>query len=172
MVLVIFAFYIVFINILVFSHSFFKRALSKHMRFYTNTCRRCLWPRPNAYFYKKCVLLKRQARFYPVGSGPSQRPSHYAGVFNVSLFSFTISRFEMPLRLKIHLVFMTGFLGWKALSPASGVCFWDLTRISGVPPSGSLRRVKHQFYLRILMLFIKKVNFTYGISCFWPPVLS
>ena len=42
----------------------------------------------------------------------------------------------------------------------------------GVPPSGSLRRVKHQFYLRILMLFIKNNNFTKGISCFWPPVLS
>ena len=37
--------------------------VTKHMRFIVNTCNRCLWPRPNAYFYKKCVLLKRQARF-------------------------------------------------------------------------------------------------------------
>ena len=47
--------------------SFFRFFLvffvTKHVRFIVNTCNRCLWPRPNAYFYKKCVLLKRQARF-------------------------------------------------------------------------------------------------------------
>ena len=152
------------------------------MRFYTNTCRRCLWPRPNAYFYKKCVLLKRQARFYPVGSGPSQRPSRYAGVFNVSLFSFTISRFDMPLRLKIHLVFMTGFLGWKALSPASGVCFWDLMRFSGCPfrlvaegkPSILLKDFdafykKTQFYLRNFM-FLTSGSLLGSLGHPWEPL--
>ena len=46
-----------------FFRFFFSFFVTKHMRFIVNTCNRCLWPRPNAYFYKKCVLLKRQARF-------------------------------------------------------------------------------------------------------------
>ena len=62
-------------------------------------------------FTKQCVLLKRQARFQPVGGGSSERPSQNASVFNVSVFSFTISRFDMPLRFWGDLVFMIGFLG-------------------------------------------------------------
>ena len=62
-------------------------------------------------FTKQCVLLKRQTRFQPVGGGSSEGPSQNASVFNVSVFSFTISRFDMPLRFWGDLVFMIGFLG-------------------------------------------------------------
>jgi len=53
------------------------------MRFYTNTCRRCLWPRPNAYFYKKCVLPKPQARF---GKGLLQPSKHWFGLSQMHAF--------------------------------------------------------------------------------------